>query len=85
MTSSDLTNEIKQRIETTISGAQAEVIFGGGGHYALNVISDAFDGLSAVKQQQLVYSAITDLMAGNEAPIHAIDKMNLSSNPSSPK
>jgi len=78
MTSSDLTNEIKQRIETTIPGAQVEVTFGGGGHYSLNIVSAAFNGLSAVKQQQLVYSAITELMAGNEAPIHAIDKMNLS-------
>ncbi len=77
MTSSDLTAEIKQRIETQISNAQVEVICGGERHYALRVVSNAFDGLSLVKQHQLVYAAINDLMAGNDAPIHAIDSMDL--------
>ncbi len=74
---SELSSEIKQRIETTIPGAQVEVIQGGDRHYALTVTSNAFNGLSQVKQQQLVYSAITDLMAGDNAPIHAIDQMVL--------
>jgi acid stress-induced BolA-like protein IbaG/YrbA len=74
---SELSSEIKQRIETTIPGAQVEVTQGGDRHYALTVISNAFNGLSQVKQQQLVYSAITDLMAGDNAPIHAIDRMDL--------
>ncbi|MCF6251826.1 MAG: BolA/IbaG family iron-sulfur metabolism protein [Methylococcaceae bacterium] len=74
---SELSSEIKQRIETTIPGAQVEVIQGGDRHYTLTVISNTFNGLSQVKQQQLVYSAITDLMAGDNAPIHAIDQMVL--------
>lgn len=77
MSSSDLTAEIKQRIETQIPNAQADVICGGERHYALTVISETFDGLSLVKQHQMVYATIKDLMAGNDAPIHAIDKMNL--------
>lgn len=78
MTDSDLSNEIKQRIETKIPGAEVEVISGGNAHFTLNITSKIFEGLSPVKQQQLVYSAITDLMAGDYAPVHAIDKMNLS-------
>jgi acid stress-induced BolA-like protein IbaG/YrbA len=74
---SELSSEIKQRIETTIPGAQVEVVQGGDRHYALTVISSTFDGLPLVKQHQLVYSAITDLMAGDNAPIHAIDRMDL--------
>lgn len=75
----DLSSEIKQRIEQAIENAQVEVFQGGGGHYALTVISSAFEGLPQVKQHQLVYGAIKDLMAGHDAPIHAIDKMDLRS------
>lgn len=74
---SDLTDTIKQRIETAIPNAQVEVMPGGDRHYALKVISESFDNLTQVKQHQLVYAAITDLMSGNDAPIHAIDKMDL--------
>ena len=74
---SELTIEIKQRIQTAIPGAQVEVLIGGDRHYALKVISESFEGLAQVKQHQLVYAAIKDLMSGNDAPIHAIDKMDL--------
>lgn len=79
MTSSDLPNEITHRIEAKIPHSHAQVSCTGPGHYVLNVNAPIFESLSMVKQQQLVYSAITDLMAGNDAPVHAIDKMNLSS------
>jgi acid stress-induced BolA-like protein IbaG/YrbA len=74
---SDLTDNIKQRIETAIPNAQVDVMAGGDRHYALKVISESFDGLSQVKQHQLVYAAIKDLMSGDDALIHAIDKMDL--------
>lgn len=74
-----LIEEIKQRIEKTIPGAQVDVSSGGDRHFSLTVIADEFRSLPQVKQHQLVYSAITDLMAGSDAPIHAIDRMNLSS------
>ena len=74
---SELTDEIKQRIETAIPEAQVEVMPGGDRHYTLKVISGSFEGLTQVKQHQMVYAAITDLMSGNDAPIHAIDKMDL--------
>ena len=40
-------------------------------------ISEVFERLALIKQHQLVYSAITDLMAVANAPVHAIDKMDL--------
>lgn len=78
--STDLSSEIKQRIEQAIPNSQVDVILGGDRHYALSVVSDAFAGLAMVKQHQMVYAAINDLMAGNDAPIHAIDKMDLRAN-----
>lgn len=75
--SSDISAEIKQRIEQTIANSQAEVLCGGNRHYSLTVTSAIFAELAMVKQHQLVYASISDLMAGNDAPIHAIDKMTI--------
>ncbi|MFK5949434.1 MAG: BolA/IbaG family iron-sulfur metabolism protein [Methylococcales bacterium] len=75
--SSDISSEIKQRIEHAIAGSQVNVVCGGNKHYSLTVFSACFDGISQVKQHQRVYAAIKDLMAGNDAPIHAIDKIDI--------
>jgi acid stress-induced BolA-like protein IbaG/YrbA len=75
--STDISAEIKHRIEAAMPDAQVEVNSGGDRHYTISILSSAFEGLSPVKQQQMVYAAINDMMAGNDAPIHAIDRMNL--------
>ncbi|MEE9424275.1 MAG: BolA/IbaG family iron-sulfur metabolism protein [Methylococcales bacterium] len=76
--SSNLSNEIKQRIESVIPGAEVVVNLASERHYEISVVSAAFEDLSQVKQHQRVYAAITELMAGNDAPVHAIDRMNTS-------
>jgi len=75
--SSDMSAEIKGRIETAIPDARVEVRTGSDRHYEISVVSASFEGQSQVKQQQRIYAAITDLMAGNSAPVHAIDRMDL--------
>jgi len=45
------------------------------GHFTIVVASEAFAGRSLVQQQQLVYGAIAPLMAGDAAPVHAIDRL----------
>lgn len=42
---------------------------GGGGHFAVMIVSEAFVGLSRVKRHQAVFAALASLM-GNE--IHAL-------------
>ncbi len=76
--SSSLSDEIKQRIESTIPGAKVVVNLASDRHFEISVVSAAFEGLSQVKQHQQVYAAITDLMAGDSAPVHAIDRMSTS-------
>ena len=66
--------EVKKAIEGAIPGAQASVS-GGGGHFEIEVISEAFAGKRILEQQRLVYSAISHLMAGDAAPVHAVDRM----------
>lgn len=45
------------------------------GHFEVEVVSSSFEGISRVKQQQAVYATIKHLMAGDPAPVHAIDRM----------
>jgi stress-induced morphogen len=63
--------EIKQRIEATIPGAQAEVedYTGGGDHFRATVVSPAFAGRSRIEQHKLVYGVFGDEIGG---PIHAL-------------
>jgi acid stress-induced BolA-like protein IbaG/YrbA len=66
--------EVQAAIEAAIPGAKATVN-GGGGHFEIDVLSDAFAGKRILEQQRLVYSAIAHLMAGDTAPVHAVDRM----------
>jgi BolA protein len=43
---------------------------GGGGHYRLTIVSDAFAGKSLVQRHRLVYETLDDLLKQNE--IHAL-------------
>lgn len=73
----DMSAEITARIETAIPDARVKVRTGSDRHYEISVISASFAGQSQLKQQQRIYALITDLMAGNDAPVHAIDRMDL--------
>ncbi len=77
----ELDETIKTRLRDSLSASHVEVIDeshlhaghagakSGGGHYRAIIVSDRFEGLSRVKAQQLVYSAVGEWM-GRE--IHAL-------------
>lgn len=71
--------EIAERIRAAIAGAMPEATIEvrpqGPGHFEIAVTDAAFEGLPRVKQQQLVYGSISDLMAGPNPPVHAIDRL----------
>ncbi len=71
----DICEEARKAIEDEIPGAEVEVT-GGGGHFEIRVVSEAFAGKRIVQKQRMVYKAITHLMAGDAAPIHAVDRMS---------
>ena len=66
--------EVKTAIEQAIEGSTARVS-GGGGHFEIEVVASQFAGKRILEQQRLVYSAIAHLMAGDAAPVHAVDRM----------
>lgn len=70
----NIEQQVKEAIENAIDGAEATVD-GGGGHFVIEVISEQFAGKRILEQQRLVYSAIAHLMAGDAAPVHAVDQM----------
>ena len=69
-----ITDAIAQAIKTKIADAEVQVS-GHGGHYSIIVTSEAFRGKGPVDSQRLVYGAITHLMTGDMAPVHAVDTL----------
>jgi acid stress-induced BolA-like protein IbaG/YrbA len=65
---------IRSSILGKIENAEVEVT-GGGGHYTIAVTAEAFRGKGLVESQRLVYGAIAHLMAGDLAPVHAVDSL----------
>jgi acid stress-induced BolA-like protein IbaG/YrbA len=74
MSTQDTLAAIKARVGDAIPGCRVAVE-GGGGHYTIEVVSDAFEGLTTLKKQRMVYRAIKELMAGDDAPVHAVDSL----------
>jgi len=65
-------DQVKMAISRSLPDAAVEVedLTGGGDHLQVTVVSSAFDGLSRIKQHQLVYGALRQELA-SEA-IHAL-------------
>jgi acid stress-induced BolA-like protein IbaG/YrbA len=64
---------IKQSIEEGLPTVHVEVA-GDGQHWEAVIVSAAFDGLSRVKQHQLVYAALGDRM---REEVHALSMQTL--------
>jgi len=71
----DTITSIRAAVLDKLPDATVEVTQNGGGHYALSVTSPAFRGRSMLESHRLVYAAIAPLMAGDSAPVHAIDQL----------
>lgn len=58
--------EIEKMIKDAIPDAEVTIrdLAGDGDHYAAEVVSESFRGLSRVKQHQMVYTALQGNMGG---------------------
>ncbi len=70
-----VTTAIKTAIEAAIPDSDAQVSSRASGHFSIRVTAAAFEGRSLVDKQRLVYRAITPLMSGPDAPVHAVDHL----------
>ncbi|MEN9503612.1 MAG: hypothetical protein RI964_2897 [Pseudomonadota bacterium] len=65
-----ISNEaVKAMIEANIPDAQV-VVSGDGYKYEAEVVSSAFEGLRAVKRQQMVYAAVNEAITSGQ--LHAL-------------
>ena len=65
------TEDLKQRIEQALPGAEVQVedLTGGGDHFRAEVVSNRFEGLDRIDQHRLVYDVFGNEIGG---PIHAL-------------
>lgn len=70
---SDVIEEMKKALAEKIPGGTIVVTGGGGGHFVIEAVSPIFEGKSRLESQRLVLNAIRHLMAGENAPVHAVD------------
>jgi acid stress-induced BolA-like protein IbaG/YrbA len=71
----EIADRLRDAICEALPEATIEVRPQGPGHFEITVTDACFVGLNRVKQQQVVYGAITDLMAGPNPPVHAVDRL----------
>ena len=64
-------NELEASLRTAFPDAELQIedLAGDGDHYRARIVSDAFQGLSRVRQHQLVYAALKGRMGGE---LHAL-------------
>lgn len=72
----DVNAEIERAIAEAIPGARVEVQNASPGHFVITVRSGAFEGKRLLEKQRMVLGAIKHLMAGDMAPVHAVDKIH---------
>ena len=63
--------DIQRRIEAAIPGSSAQVedLTGGGDHWKVTVVSNAFAGKSRIEAHRMVYDVFGEEVGG---PIHAL-------------
>lgn len=72
----NILDQIKAAVLAGLPGADV-VVQGANGHFTLEVAHEAFAGKNPVAQQRLVLGAIKHLMAGDNAPVHAVDSLKV--------
>ncbi len=72
--SAELLESIKNHVLGAIPDAEVEVR-GAGGHFEIEVVSPVFEGQRTLQKHRLVLQSIAPLMAGANAPVHAIDRL----------
>ena len=57
--------EVKERIEAALPGAEVQVgVFSGHDHFEAVVVAPQFQGKSRIEQHQMVYQALDGLIGG---------------------
>jgi stress-induced morphogen len=71
---SAITDAIRDAIAGQIADAKI-LVAGDGRHFNIEVTAAAFEGLNTLERHRLVLGALKELMAGDDAAVHAIDSL----------
>jgi acid stress-induced BolA-like protein IbaG/YrbA len=75
---SSIATQIQDAIVQSLPGSDVQVTSGSPGHFAISVRWAEFANKNRLACQRLVYKAIAHLMAGDRAPVHAVDRLETS-------
>jgi acid stress-induced BolA-like protein IbaG/YrbA len=64
-----IARDVETRVAQTIHGSEVAAV-GDAQRMEIIVVSDAFEGITRVRKQQMVYAAIAELIAGGA--LHAV-------------
>ena len=66
--------QIERLLRDAFPGARVEIrdLAGDGNHYAATVVAEQFRGKNRVQQQRMVNQALSSILAGQNAPLHAL-------------
>ena len=67
-------SEIERLIRASFPDARIEIrdLAGDNNHYAATVIDESFRGKNRVQQQRMVNAALSEILDGHNAPLHAL-------------
>lgn len=74
-TMADIEQAMIKALSEALTPQDLEVTPHGGGHFSIKVTSGAFEGKGTLEKHRMVLNAIKELMAGDAAPVHAIDSI----------
>lgn len=70
-----VSEQLREAITRSLPDAEVRVMARSPGHFEIAVVAEVFRGKPRLACQRLVYKAIAPLMAGDRAPVHAIDSL----------
>ena len=70
----ETSDKIVAAVEAALPGAEVSAQ-GMGGHFEIRVVAEEFRGRNTLAKHRLVLGAIAHLMKGDDAPVHAVDKI----------
>jgi acid stress-induced BolA-like protein IbaG/YrbA len=71
----EMAEVVRRAISSALPEAEVEVT-GANGHFQIRVLTREFAGKNRLARQRMVYRAIADLMQGDFAPVHAVDRLD---------
>ena len=74
-TTGTIDRAIETAIREAIPDAQDVNVRANGNHFTVRVVAASFEGRTMIQKHRMVLSAISPFMAGDDAPVHAIDQL----------